>query len=167
VSFKYPHGVRLQCLRCATCCGDTSIHARHILLLKQEVQRIAKVTSRPVEEFVAKIEGHEPYIYEMKKTQKDGKCVFLENKSCTIYEFRPVICRFYPFEFRSTKNGISEFCATDECLGIGKGVRLLEKRYFEALVQCLEDVLEESKSDAVSKYSNASPRTATGRPSSR
>jgi Fe-S-cluster containining protein len=167
VSFKYPHGVRFECLRCATCCGDTSIHARHILLLEQEVQCIAKATFRFVEGFAGRIEGHEPYVYEMKKTAEDGKCVFLKSKSCTIYEHRPVICRFYPFEFRSTKNGVPEFCATDECLGIGKGARLLKEGYFEVLVRRLEQVLDKPKTDSVSEYSDPNPKTATTRPSSR
>ncbi len=29
--------------------------------------------------------------------QKDGKCVFLKNNKCEIYEVRPKICRIYPY----------------------------------------------------------------------
>ena len=29
--------------------------------------------------------------------KKDGKCFFLENGKCTIYEVRPKICRIYPY----------------------------------------------------------------------
>ena len=39
------------------------------------------------------------YSYEMKKNKK-GKCFFLKENQCCIYEFRPIICRFYPFELK-------------------------------------------------------------------
>jgi Fe-S-cluster containining protein len=106
-------------------------------MLKSEAQRIAKATSKPVEEFAAKTKQHEPYAYEMKKTLGDAKCIFLRGNSCAIYECRPVICRFYPFEFRPADNGIDEFQHTEECLGIGKGEHVLRKAYFEGLLRKL------------------------------
>ena len=140
--YKCPKDISFQCLRCAQCCGDTNLHIRHVLMLKTEAQRIAKLTAKPIEEFAVETEEHEPYAYEMRKTQKEGRCVFLKSKACTIYEHRPVICRFYPFEFGPTKSHVNEFLATDECPGINQGPRALRKSYFEDLLRQLEEVSE-------------------------
>lgn len=136
MSFSYPENVRFQCLKCALCCGDTKTRVRHVLLLKMEAERISQATSKPIEELAVKIEDCEPYVYEMRKTAKERKCVFLKEKHCTIYALRPLICRFYPFELKNTKNGKYEFLYTKECLGIGKGKRL-KKSYFRNLFQRL------------------------------
>jgi Fe-S-cluster containining protein len=105
-------------------------------MLDIETRRISEVTAKPVEEFSKKTEGREPYVYEMKKTNKGGKCVFLKENLCTIYAIRPLICRFYPFELKTQKNGKYVFTDTAECPGIGKGKRL-QKVYFENLLQQL------------------------------
>ncbi|MEM3536549.1 MAG: YkgJ family cysteine cluster protein [Candidatus Bathyarchaeia archaeon] len=136
MSFNYPRNVRFRCLKCAKCCGDTETRVRRILLLKCEAERIAEAMSKPIVEFAQETEGHAPYVYEMKKTQRDGKCVFLKNERCTIYRLRPLICRFYPFELIIVEEGKHEFRFTMECPGMGKGGRLT-KKYFEALLRQL------------------------------
>jgi Fe-S-cluster containining protein len=134
MSFNYPRGVRFQCQRCATCCGDTETRVRHILLLRFEADRISKAKSQPINEFAGEIEDHEPYVYEISKKSEERKCVFLKGNHCEIYTLRPLICRFYPFELKTTKNGKYEFSYTEECRGIGKG-RRLGRAYFENLFQ--------------------------------
>ena len=134
MNFDYPTELRFQCTKCGICCGDTQEKTRHILLLTAEAEQIATATSQPIAKFAVKIEGKAPYSHEMKKTIENGKCVFLENNSCTIYPLRPLICRFYPFELKVTANGKHQFLYTDECLGIGKG-KTLSKNYFETLFQ--------------------------------
>jgi Fe-S-cluster containining protein len=140
VNFSYPK-VRFECLKCALCCGDTKARARHILLLKKEVERISEATSKTLIEFAEKIEGHSPYVYEMRKTSQNGKCVFLKDSRCTIYQLRPVICRFYPFELKVTKDEEHEFSFTEECLGIRRG-KMLKKRYFSDLIKQLRQSVE-------------------------
>jgi hypothetical protein len=134
LSFDYPKNVRFQCTKCALCCGDTKKRTRHILLLKKEAERISEAASKPVEEFSVRIKGHEPYVYEIKKTKKEGKCFFLKDHFCTIYASRPLICRFYPFQLRTMKDGKYRFSYTAECPGVGKG-ELVEKGCFENLFQ--------------------------------
>jgi len=136
VDFDYPRDVHFKCLKCAVCCGDTEERIRHILLLKAEAERIAEATSRPIEEFAKKIENHAPYIYEMRKNVKDRRCIFLQDKLCTIYLLRPLICRFYPFELKITRNEKHEFIYTKECPGIGQGEKLT-KKYFNNLFRQL------------------------------
>jgi len=99
--------------------------------LKTEADRISRKTSIGIDEFAEKIEGSEPYVYRMRKTE-DGKCLFLKENSCSVYRVRPLICRFYPFQLKNPRNRGYAFSHTDECPGIGKGP-LLRREFFGKL----------------------------------
>ncbi len=121
-----------ECSKCGLCCGDTEQKTRNILVLEKEANAIEKETSLPRQVFTKRITDKNPYCYEMKKSG-EGKCFFLKDNQCSIYKFRPLICRFYPFElkFDSDKNH-HVFDFTVECPGIGKG-RTVARKDFEAL----------------------------------
>ena len=132
VSFTYPEGVVFECTRCGLCCGDTDKKTRRILLLEPEAEAISAKTSLPKPGFSKKVMGKEPYCREMKK-DREGKCCFLKDNHCTIYEQRPLICRFYPFELKfSSSQNQHVFAVTFECPAIGKG-KLQGKTDFEKL----------------------------------
>ena len=141
MSLKYPKNVRFLCDKCALCCGNTKKRARTILLLNVEAQRISKETKKGIGEFAQKAEGSGPYVYQMKKTD-EGKCVFLKDDLCTIYEIRPLICRCYPFELKTVGDNYI-FAFTDECPRIGRGPRL-KKSYFEKLFKESADLMLEN-----------------------
>jgi Fe-S-cluster containining protein len=132
LNFEYPTTVRFRCTKCGICCGDTKKKTRHILLLKPEAEQIARTTSRPIPAFAEKIEDRTPYVYEMRKSPEDGKCIFLDKNRCTIYPLRPLICRFYPFELKTAHNEKYTFLFTEECPGINKG-RILSEAYFKKI----------------------------------
>jgi Fe-S-cluster containining protein len=144
MEFDYPRNVRFRCLKCALCCGDTKNRVRSILLLKIETDCISQKTSKSLDDFAEKVEGFEPYVYRMKKTD-DGKCVFLKDNSCSIYETRPLICRFYPFQLKNIRTDRYSFEYTTECSGIGKGPQL-EKRFFERLFKTLIELVNKDSS---------------------
>jgi Fe-S-cluster containining protein len=122
---------QFECTKCGLCCGDTEQKTRHILLLESEAEEISQKTSQKTQDFCEPIIGKEPYVYEMEKTM--GKCVFLKDNQCTIYELRPLICRFYPFELKfSSDQNRYIFTATQECIGMDKG-KTLSKEDFEKL----------------------------------
>jgi len=77
------------------------------------------------------------YIYEMIK--KDGSCIFLSDNGCTIYEHRPLICRFYPFTMTKTTDYI--FRTDNACKGIGCN-KLVARKYFQELVEEAEKTLK-------------------------
>jgi Fe-S-cluster containining protein len=143
LKFDYPKKIRFKCERCALCCGDTKDRVRRILLLEVEAKSISQKTRRIVEDFAEKLDGFEPYIYMMRKA-KNGKCVFLKDDLCTIYQIRPVICRFYPFELKEGEHCKHVFAYTYECPAIGKGP-YLEKRYFEKLIKTFMRVMKENE----------------------
>ena len=133
MNFAYPNNLKFECNKCGICCGDTKEKARHVLLLDLEAKEVSEKTSLEVSDFSFRIEGKEPYSLEMKKND-DGKCVFLRDNSCIIYSFRPLICRFYPFELKfNTEQDRYLFEFTLECPGInaGKEMRSVDfKRLF-------------------------------------
>jgi Fe-S-cluster containining protein len=134
MTFDYPTALRFKCIKCGICCGDTIEKTRHILLLNEEAEKIAKATQQEITVFAAEINGKAPYTFEMRKTIEDGKCVFLEDNRCSIYSLRPLICRFYPFELKPNAAKRHRFFCTDECPGVNKGKRL-DEAYFRKLFQ--------------------------------
>jgi len=140
VGFNYPKGVCFQCTRCALCCGDTKTRTRRIMLLKEDARTISEAVLKPVHAFATETKGHGPYVYEMKKTLGEGKCIFLEGTNCSIYPVRPLVCRFYPFELVTPKDGKPRFSCTRECPGTRKGKRL-EREHFENLFKRAYDQL--------------------------
>ena len=116
-------------------------------MLKTEAERISKETKREINEFAKEVFCSEPYIYEIIKTESDGKCCFLESNHCTIYGLRPIICRFYPFELQNLGNDRFSFSYTTKCEGIGQG-STIEKSFFDNLFRLASQAMDEdSKSD--------------------
>jgi Fe-S-cluster containining protein len=140
LKFDYPRKIRFKCEGCALCCGDTKERVRRILLLEVEAKSISQKTHRVVKDFAERLDGFEPYIYMMRKA-KNGKCVFLKDDLCTIYQIRPVICRFYPFELKEDEHCKHVFAYTHECPAIGKGP-YLEKSYFEKLIKTFMKIMK-------------------------
>lgn len=65
------------------------------------------------------------------KKQKDGKCIFLKNKKCSIYQFRPKICRIYPYwAMRLLDNSLKiiEHDTTKRCPIIQADEQILKKQ---------------------------------------
>ncbi|MDR0372954.1 MAG: YkgJ family cysteine cluster protein [Nitrososphaerota archaeon] len=140
VDFTYPTNVCFECNGCGLCCGDTPQKKRCILLLDSEVKKISAETHLLIDDFAKEVADRTPYIYEMKKPW--GKCFFLKNNCCNIYEFRPLICRFYPFDLRfNPDRGIYVFNYTLECPAINKGGKLIVKQDFELLFLLAEERL--------------------------
>jgi hypothetical protein len=132
LSFDYPRQVYFACERCALCCGDTEQRIRSVFLLGIEADRIARKTFRNIGEFAEKLQGFGLYVYVMRKTDL-GKCIFLRENVCTIYQARPLVCRFYPFEL-NLEGDKYVFAYTRECPGIGKGSRV-KKEYLRILFE--------------------------------
>jgi Fe-S-cluster containining protein len=138
--FDYPPNLRFKCSKCGLCCGDTQQKKRHVLLLKSDAERIASNVKTQINEFAKETVDKAPYVFEMQKEPLDGKCIFLKEDQCTIYEIRPLICRFYPFELSTDKEGFYTFNVTVECPGIfgpsTKGVgKRLDSSFFRTLLE--------------------------------
>lgn len=112
-------------------------------MLVNEAEAISKKKGRTIETFAHKTRNHSQYTYEMKKTEI-GKCVFLTYHTCQIYESRPLICRFYPFQLDTDQNGRHVFTGTNECLGTRKG-KLLKKNDFAKLLTIAQNRFQSNR----------------------
>jgi len=109
-------------------------------MLENESKEIQKQTNIDVNNFCFEITDQQPYKFEMKKPHND-KCFFLKHNECSIYGFRPMICRFYPFELKfDEKQQKYVFTATAECLALNQGKRLTQM-YFRKLFWLAEEQL--------------------------
>ncbi|MBT0158432.1 YkgJ family cysteine cluster protein [Candidatus Bathyarchaeota archaeon A05DMB-2] len=142
MDFDYPTELRFKCIECGKCCGDTTEKTRHILLLRKEAEKIAEAIQQPVSMFAVAIADKAPYTFELRKTVKDGKCVFLVDNRYSIYVLRPLICRFYPFELKPNEAKRHTFSYTDDCSGVNRGEQL-DEAFFRKLFQLACDKLGE------------------------
>jgi len=128
---RYPALVRWICVRCTNSCRDLPGRKRNILLTPSDVRRIIGATKLTAKEFSTSSRGPAPYDRKMKKSR--GKCIFLQGSRCSIYGARPLICRFYPFSLRPTRDNTFEIGFDSSCSGIGKGPHRGE-RFFHSLI---------------------------------
>ena len=139
LSFEYPRNIRFSCNKCGLCCGNTSQKVRHVLLLDSDVRRIVSETKQDAKTFAISTE-HKRFRFEMLKNAQ-GKCVFLREGQCVIYEVRPLICRFYPFELKfELSKETHVFSFTLECPAINQG-KVLSQKDFKKLFELAQERL--------------------------
>jgi len=128
VRVNYPANIRWRCVQCAMCCKDTSKHERCIRVLPQEASRISLKTGLKLEEFLIPFTDCSPYTHVMRKL--DGRCHFLQEGACLIYDLRPITCVFYPFFLNRTNSRCFRFELTPErCRGLGLGPALSKEHF--------------------------------------
>jgi len=102
------------CTMCGQCCkGEGSA-----FLYPDDIKKISAELKMPIQEFIDKytdyilfeiIEGNGSYLYIpylILKKDKNERCVFSDDKVCTIHKFKPFHCDHTPF--------VSEFFSDDE-----------------------------------------------------
>jgi len=100
----YKRNLRFKCRRCARfCCrlGGANLSEKDAQRLKEAgyaTDNFLKPITRRENNSVLETESR-------LKERDDGSCIFLRFNTelkiyeCSIYDFRPVLCRIYPFEF--------------------------------------------------------------------
>lgn len=126
IEFFYPSNIRWGCVRCGACCGDVGERIRMIMLLDRDLVRIEDAGETDF--FDEWDEGSFSAI--MKKV--DGKCVFLTEDGCRIYDHRALLCRMYPF-WLEKQGGMFVFGIDADCPGNGHGENL-DEDFFRALM---------------------------------
>jgi Fe-S-cluster containining protein len=98
----YEEDLRFECRRCATFCCKLDGPK----LTKKDIQRIEHAGYRRKEfldSFKGRFKGSPTFLGNLKSTE-DGSCIFLKftpeknNYECSIYNFRPALCKLYPFD---------------------------------------------------------------------
>ena len=134
--FIYPNEIIWKCQRCTLCCKDSCKHIRHIKLLKQECITLSRKIKIPIEKFTVPTLD-KTYSHEILKD--NGKCIFLKDNICKIYDSRPLVCRFYPFEMKLIDVNVYQILYSDkECSTINKGKKLNEPFFRDLATNALK-----------------------------
>ena len=99
----HKENIRFKCRRCATFCCQLGGPK----LTEKDIERIVRAGHKAKASFVPFKGGPDssPMFLGSLKSLEDGSCVFLRfnskkgNYRCSIYDFRPALCKFYPFDF--------------------------------------------------------------------
>jgi len=127
---KYPIESGQPCRRhnCIKCCIKTEMP-----LTKADIELISSLGYK-TEDFAIKTDK------EWKLKNKFGKCVFLTENGCKIYDFRPQGCRLYPLVYDEElgKPILDELCPYREEFKV-------EKSDIEKLLRLIKELKPESK----------------------
>ncbi len=134
IEFYYPANVTWSCTHCGACCGDVDKRERSIRLLYKDIQRIEEVTEG---EFY---ERWEDGSFEGLMLKEDGKCLFLTDEGCRIYENRALLCRMYPF-WLERQDDLFMFGIDADCPGRGEG-DVLGEDFFRGLLTMALDSMD-------------------------
>ena len=116
----YSEGLRFSCKRCSACCRYES---GYVFLSKTDVDILAGALQIGYNEFLNRycrqvnVYGGE-YISLKEKTNFD--CIFWD-KICTVYQWRPLHCRLFPFWSSILESASSWALAGRDCPGINSG----------------------------------------------
>jgi len=128
----YPAHLKWSCIRCTRSCRDVPSRKRNILLTSRDIDRIASVSRFRREDFSVASGLGFPYERRMKKVR--SRCMFLRGSECSIYNARPLICRFYPFFLERLEGGQLRIGFDGACSGVGKG-KFRNEGFFRELVR--------------------------------
>ncbi|MFA7083559.1 MAG: YkgJ family cysteine cluster protein [Arcobacteraceae bacterium] len=103
---------------CSSCNGNCCIgESGYIWISKDEIEKLANFLKLDVQEFTLKYLYKVGYKYSIKEVEAavdNFACAFfdLEKKQCSVYEFRPIQCRTFPFweYFKTNKEEVQKEC---------------------------------------------------------
>jgi Fe-S-cluster containining protein len=102
--------LRFKCRRCAIfCCrlGGPWLTGKDIERIKQAGYDVKDFLEPTLKSKFKNL----PIMYGSLKNKEDGSCIFLrfdpekDRYECLIYDFRPILCRLYPFDFEKISPG--------------------------------------------------------------
>ncbi|MCW4050861.1 MAG: YkgJ family cysteine cluster protein [Candidatus Bathyarchaeota archaeon] len=127
IEFYYPSNVDWECIHCKACCGDVGNRVRMILLTDKDIEMIEETGA---EDFYENWD-EDSFVGIMKK--KNGKCIFLTDDGCKIYDKRALLCRMYPF-WLEKQGEVFVFGVNHDCPGKGQG-ESLDEEFFRGLLE--------------------------------
>lgn len=115
----YHKGLRFECTQCGACCSG---EPGYVWVEEEEIDAMAKAMEISVEKFESQF-VRRVGVQKSLREYPDGDCILLdpEERTCMVYEGRPIQCRTWPFwdSTVETKKAWKETC--QECPGAGKG----------------------------------------------
>ena len=128
-------GLRFKCTGCGKCCTGPS---GSVNLSQVDLERLANFLHQPVGTFVRKYTRTTKGPRVLIDRADSHDCVFLIDKTCTVYEARPTQCRTYPWWLSNTHDRQSWDETAGQCEGINyPGAPIISPS--EILEQCRID----------------------------
>lgn len=110
--------VVFSCRLCGLCCHGKG----GIIVSPKDLARFSEAFNMSSKDFLLQytdMDVSKPHI----NTKDDGFCVFYDSdKSCTIHESRPDVCRAWPYFRGNLIDKVSFEMAKEDCLGISKDI---------------------------------------------
>jgi len=108
-------------------------------MTRNEVWRLSRRLGLNTSQFAVETGEDRNFPFEMKK-ESDGKCIFLRERGCSIYDDRPLVCKCYPFSIEELTPDLYAFEPNlDECPGIGDGGELRDDFFRRLLGEALSE----------------------------
>lgn len=93
--------LKFECKKCGKCCEDFGNHGHYLPLFEWEVTELRDIAKnknvnlniKPIDVMLDKKSG---FAFTFQYGMLNEPCPFLINKSCSIYENRPIACRQFP-----------------------------------------------------------------------
>jgi Fe-S-cluster containining protein len=111
----YKDGLNFHCTQCGACCTGSP---GYVWISDEEIHEMSAFLNITIEQFIKK---YTRSIYGRRALLEHPKtydCVFLKDKTCTLYTSRPMQCRTYPWwpEILASKEAWKE--EASRCEGI-------------------------------------------------
>ena len=129
-SVFYENGLRFACVRCSKCCRH---EPGYVFLSTNDINRLKKGLKLRERKFIDEYCREVPLggtTFISLKEKQNYDCIFWEDGGCSVYEFRPLQCRTYPFWAPHLESLEAWENEKQHCPGIGDG-KLYTKRGIE------------------------------------
>ncbi len=126
----YLAGLHFECTFCGNCC---QLPEGSVAVSEEEIKNMANSLNMEVSDFMPKYCASGTAKRTLKE-RENGACIFLQDSRCTIYGFRPLQCRTFPFWPENVKSTYRSKQLPVICPGIDKG-RIYSSQEIELLLQ--------------------------------
>jgi Fe-S-cluster containining protein len=113
----YKAGLRFACALCGNCC---QLPGGSVRVSEEEILKIALCLKIDTEDFRQSYCIPDSGSWKLKE-QDDGACIFLKDRQCIIYGYRPLQCCTFPFWPENLKSSYRWKYVKEICPGIGRG----------------------------------------------
>jgi hypothetical protein len=90
----YEEGLKFKCTGCGKCCTGAP---GYVWVTQEEIEIMAKKLGIAPQEFQKKYIRQIGKRISLLEDPKNYDCIFLKDKTCTLYDARPKQCRTFPF----------------------------------------------------------------------
>jgi Fe-S-cluster containining protein len=144
----YGGGLRFTCTQCGNCCTGGP---GYVWISRKEIDRLAghlKISAQETIEKYCRRVGDKYSLAETRNSRGEHDCIFLKEEKtppgkngsvvytkrvCTIYNYRPLQCRTWPFWEGTLMSPQAWRNAAERCHGMNFGSRIFTREQIEAL----------------------------------